>query len=229
MSERREATARSAASSTAVAPSFADRVRRAWRRRVWFHELLCLAQRECALPVPPGGEEIGATLVMRRAAAADAPLWQESWAAKVPWYLERLKSETEFCWLGLVDGRLAVHCWYNRGPYRDPVLGHTFDPGPRGAYFGEGWVHPEFRAGGLATAFNRRIYAELLPAAGIDHVLCYYAADNVPSVKLQARFGFVETGWLHHWRVLGRHLFAKAAMPAGREQVAKVAATKEPR
>jgi len=201
-------------------PSLAARVARAWRRRVWFHELLCLARREVALPVPAGGEELGARLVMRRATAADAPLWQESWAAKVPWYLERLRDPQQFCWLGLVDGRLAVHCWYALGPYRDPQLRHTFDPGPDGAYFGEGWVHADFRVGGLATAFNRRIYGEVLPAFGVKQVLCYYAIDNVPSVKLQARFGFKEVGWLHHWRVLGRHFFASAPMPEGRENVA---------
>jgi len=206
-----------------AAPSFGERLRRAVRRRVWFHELLCLARRDVALPVPAGGEEIARRLVMRRATAADAPLWQESWSAKVAWYLERLAAGREFCWLGLVDGRLAVHCWYHVGPYFDPALRHTFDPGAGGAYFGEGWVHPDFREAGLATAFNRRIYGEVLPAMGVSHVLCYYAADNVASVKLQARFGFVEVGWLHHWRVLGRHFFAKAAMPEGRERVARIA------
>ncbi|MSR46929.1 MAG: hypothetical protein EXS13_07685 [Planctomycetes bacterium] len=204
--------------------SWRERLARAWRRRVFTHELLCLARREVAMPVPPGDEKLEQRLVMRRATAADALLWQESWAAKVPWYLERLKSATEFCWLGIVDGRLAVHCWYNRGPYFDPMMKHTFDPGPSGAYFGEGWVHPDFRVGGLAIAFNRRIYGEVLPALGVQQVLCYYATDNVASVKLQARFGFVEVGWLHHWKILGRHGFARAAMPKGREQGAEAAA-----
>ncbi len=190
-------------------PPLGARLRRAFRRRIFEAETLIFMRRECRGELPRGGEAIEQQLVIRRATAADAPVWRESWAAKIDWYLERIATAHELCFIGLVDGRLAVHCWYALGHYFDPVLRYRFECGPGGAYLGEGWVHPDFREHGLATAFNRRLYSEFLPLHGITHVIAYRATDNVASQRLLARFQFVDTHQVRHWRVLGRHRFSK--------------------
>jgi RimJ/RimL family protein N-acetyltransferase len=182
---------------------------------VLLRETLLLVRRECGGDLPSGGEELEPRIDMHRATAADEPLWRAAWPQKADWYLERLRGGRELCIVGAIDGRLAVHCWFCPGPYRDPQLGRTFDPGERGAYQGEGWVDPAWREKGLATAFIRRLYGEVLPSLGIGHVIAYFADDNLPSHRLHARFGFVETGRLLHVRCFGRHFFApRPAAPA---------------
>lgn len=189
----------------------------AFRRRVGSIDTLVLVRRECAAELPKGGESFEPRMQMRAATREDAAIWHEAWREKLDWYLERLDDPRQRCVVGVVDGRLVVHCWFCLGAYRDPVLHHTFDPGEGGVYQGEGWVHPDWRGQDVATAFIRLLYADFLPKLGVRHVVAYYEVGNVASERLHARFRFHETGRLLHLRLFGRHLFLRRPTRAARE------------
>jgi ribosomal protein S18 acetylase RimI-like enzyme len=172
------------------------------RKRLYDHKEILVAVRDNDAPLPRAVERLQAPGSTRLATPEDAALWdpvRPDLSAQVrKWLADPACGAVIFL---SEEGHLLSFGWFHIGPMYEPSLAHTFDPGPDGAYWFNGWALPEWRGRGIALLGMNYLFGEVFRERGIRQVMVYYEADNRQSRRLHQRYRFREIQRIQHYRL----------------------------
>lgn len=143
-------------------------------------------------------------VVVRLATPDDAPLWdQPEWRHFRRRFRRRMRSLPGYgVLIAVVDGRLVSQGPFAIGSYRDRMLRHSLDPGPRGVVWHDGETLPDWRGRGVANVAMNWFFRHLREQHDCDRILTTIQVDNIASRRLHERYGFRPVRLLV-WRQLG--------------------------